>query len=507
MKESCHWVLVEIVFLITTALPTTIECFTQGLQMKLSNIFIGRTSGNNVASMLSALFIGQTFIGSIISPISEGIGSYVNVLCSQAYGAKQYKLVGLYFYRALFLSFLTCVPVFTIFIGVRPIVYLLFKDQELAEYSGSYTDILCFGYPAYLYFKIGIRFLQALNIVWSPTVYLLIGMTLNVIIQYVLIFQYNTSIQGAAAGYVISNYLVALLVFAHIKLSYVHTMVSHEWSVEFISNWHHTARYAVVSVVQWMTSSIPRSILPVVLIGVIERDQRQLAIYSILYSIWWLFAMGSMGFANAITARVGYLLGANQPYLARRATILDIAFAQCTIVLCNIILFFASRPLANLFTTDASFAEDLTWNIRLMSFLINSDVKLIIQGAMNACCMQVILTTVKFIFQLILGSIAAAILVYFVKWKALSILLQFSVTCVICTVIGSIFLLCSDWKKIANYITTNNTDTKTKDYLVSDNHTTRSVLNSKTFLLFRYIACFVISIFVFALTLCLIKYH
>ena len=79
-------------------------------------------------------------------------------------------------------------------------------------------------------------------------------------------------------------------------------------------NWHHTTIYAVVSVVQWMTSSIPKSILPVLLIGVFEKDQRQLAIYSVLYSIWWLFAMGSMGFANAITVRVGYLLGANQPY-------------------------------------------------------------------------------------------------------------------------------------------------------------------------------------------------
>ena len=505
-RQNCNWVLAEIGFLIATALPTTIECFTQGLQMKLSNIFIGRASGSNVASMLSALFIGQTFIGLIISPISEGIGSYVNVLCSQAYGAKQYRLVGLYYYRALFMSFLTCAPVFTVFIGVRPIVYLLFKDRELAEYSGSYTDILCFGYPAYLYFKIGIRFLQALNIVWIPTVYLLIGITLNGIIQYTLIFVYNTGIKGAAAGYVISNYLVALLIFTHIQLSHVHTMISHEWSVEFISDWYHSTRYAAVSVVQWMTSSIPKSILPVVLIGVIERDQRQLAIYSILYSIWWICAMGSMGFANAITVRVGYLLGANQPNLARKVTILDIVFAQFTMVLCSIIVLSASRPLAHLFTTDASFAEDLTWNIRLLSFLINSDVKMVVQGAMNACCMQVIQTTLKFVFQLIIGSVAAVILVHFVEWKAFSILLQFSVTGIICTVIGSILLLCSDWKKIANYITTN-TDDKTMNYVESDNLTTRSILNSKSFLLFRYIACFVISIFVFVITLCLIRYH
>ncbi|KAI6650865.1 MATE efflux family protein [Oopsacas minuta] len=89
------------------------------------------------------------------------------------------KQIGHYFYRALFMSALTCIPVFTILISIRPIVYLVFQDWELAEYSGSYTDILCFGYPAYLYNKIGIRFLQALNIVWGPVLYLLIGITLN----------------------------------------------------------------------------------------------------------------------------------------------------------------------------------------------------------------------------------------------------------------------------------------------------------------------------------------
>ena len=46
----------EIGFLVALALPTSIECFTEGLQIKLSNILIGRTSGNNIDVMLSALF-------------------------------------------------------------------------------------------------------------------------------------------------------------------------------------------------------------------------------------------------------------------------------------------------------------------------------------------------------------------------------------------------------------------------------------------------------------------
>ena len=230
-----NWILEEIWILITLALPPAMESFAEGLQLKLNNIFIGRASTENVAIVLSGLFIGQTVLSVTAFSIAEGFGAYVNVLCSQSFGAKQHKLVGLYFYRALCMSFLTCVPVFTVYISVRPVVYFLFRDHELAEYSGSYTEILCFAYPAYLYSKIGIRFLQALNIVWGPALYLIIGLILNGVVQYILIFRYNTSIQGAAAGYVISNYLVALLVFSHIQLSRIHTTMSHEWSLRFIS--------------------------------------------------------------------------------------------------------------------------------------------------------------------------------------------------------------------------------------------------------------------------------
>ncbi|KAI6650867.1 Multidrug and toxin extrusion protein 1 [Oopsacas minuta] len=495
--RKIHWILEEIVFLFALALPTSIECFTEGLQMKLSNIFIGRTSGSNVALMLSSLFIGQVYIGLIAYPIAEGFGVYVNVLCSQAYGAKQYKQVGLYFYRALFMSAITCIPVFTILISIRPIVYLVFQDWELAEYSGSYTDILCFGYPAYLYYKIGIRFLQALNIVWGPVLYLLIGITLNGIIQYILIFQYNTSMQGAAAGYVISNYLIALLVFSHIQLSHVHKTISHEWSIELISDWYHTARYAVIGIVQYMFGTIPNTIIPLIFIGTIAHDQKQLAIYSILYSVWWVCYLTCAGFSSSITVRIAHLLGANQPKRARNATIVDLIFAQFTLVMCNIIVFVASEPLSYLFTTDPNFAKELTWNIRMFSFVLSTDIKLVIQGVMNACCKQGIQIIFKFIFQIILGTIFAGLIVHFVKWKALGIILQFAICNLLTFTACFLILACSDWEVVALFVSKNTKPLSipeiTSSQTPSITSKTTIFFTSTPFVLFKYIITFVLS--------------
>ena len=454
-RRKIGWILEEIAFLIALALPASIECFTEGLQIQLSNIFIGRASVNNIALILNALFIGQSAIFLISYPIAEGFGVYVNILCSQAYGAKQYKVAGLYFYRALFMAALTCFPVFTIFISARPIVYILFQDWELAQYVGSFTDVLCFGYPAYLYYKIGFRFLQALNIVWGPVLYLIIGNILNGVIQYILIFKYNTSIEGAAAGYVISNYLVALLVFAHIQLSHVHSAIAQEWSVEHVSGWIHTAQYAIVPFFQGLISTIPLTVFPIIFIGLMAHDKQELAIYSIVYSIWWVFNLGTIGFACAATVRVGNLLGANQPKMARNASILYIIFGQLILILCNILLLVTSEPISYLFTTDPTFAKKLTWNIRLFSFLLNSDIRQIVQGVMNACCKQGIQMALKLVFQTIIGTVTAAVLAQFVKWRALSVFMSLTVASFISSIIATFILFCSKWENVAISVSKN----------------------------------------------------
>ena len=488
-----YWILEELIIVFGLAVPVGIECFTEGFQLKLSNLFIGRTSGSEIVKILSGLFIGQTVVAVVAYPISEGFGAYVNVLCSQSFGAKQHKLVGLYFYRALFMSFLTCLPVFAIYTSVHPIVYFLFRDHDLAEYSGSYTSILCFGYPAYLYSKIGIRFLQALNIVWGPALYLIIALILNGIVQYILIFQYNTSIQGAAAGYVISNYLVALLVFSHIQLSRVHTIVSHEWSLLFISDWYHTSRYGGMTIIQSLIGTVPTTIIPILSLIAMANNEKQLAIYSILFSIWWVFATGTVGFGSAVTVRVGNLLGANEPQRAKRAAIVDVCATIVLLGVVNILVYTTRDMLSHLFTTDENFAKELKWNLMVFSFLLNTDVKIVFQGVMNACCKQGVQTLLKFVTQIIIGTAASFLLVHFVEWKGLSILVQFSATNVICCVLALLILYCSDWKSIANTVS-KNTHKYAEEQSINQNHKKPDIQLPKWLVLCRYVSFFVMSI-------------
>ena len=502
-KKHLRWVTNEVKILTTLALPQAILFFTEGLQLKISNVFIGRSSGDNVTLMLSALFLGQVITNCTAFPISQGLSICVNILCSQAHGAKQHRLVGLYFYRAICMAILTIFPISALFISVRPMVYMISKDWELASNAGSYTSIFCFGYPAYVYYKTAIRFLQAQNIVWPPLIYLTLGNILNGVLQYIFIFHYNAGIAGAAAGYVVSMYLDALLIFAHIR--FTQTVASVNWNVEMIREWYHTTKYSISATIQTLASTIMTNFIPYIILGIIAKNRTQLTIFSILYSIWFVLSLFSMGYASAITVRIGNILGANDPAEAKKTAIFGIIYGGICILTTSGLLFAVSEPLGNLFTTDILLRRNLAFSIKILSVTILGDFMFLEQGIMNACCMQQIDAILKIVFRIVLGSVLSFIITNYVEWKALCLLCIQSLMCILCLIFGLVVIFSKNWRYFALKVsknTGNSQRVKTQDRnypkLLSTLYNGK-LLNSEVFLVSRYCSCLLFGALIFVI--------
>ena len=433
------WMWEEIKYLTLLALPISIICLSEGLQMKLSNIFIGRASGSEVSTELSALFIGQVIIMSTAYPITSGLSICVNILCSQAQGAKQHRLVELYYYRVMMLMVLFCFPLFSLYVSVGPIVYHVTQSSELSLGAGRYTTIFCFGFPGYAYYKMSVCYLQSQNIVWIPLVYLLIANLTNGILQYVFIIQLNLGIAGASSAYVISMYVSSVLIFGHIRLFRKDTPQI-GFTIELISKWCHTIQYVVPSIIQTSMGAITANIFPVIMLILMNHDKNELAIYSILYSVWMAFALFTNGYYSALTVRVGHHLGASDTTRAKRAAVFGIIFGE-TVLLCTcIVAFLSSRPLSYLFSTDKNFVEELHSNLKFLPVLILCDVFLFGQGVMNACGLQHTVVAVKFVLMFVLGFILVFFLINYVSWKALFMFTVQSLLRNVCFVIFVIIL-------------------------------------------------------------------
>ena len=495
-------ILEEFKCLTLLALPTSIMCLTEGFQMKLSNILIGRVSGE-VSTQLSALFMAQMFLSCFSYSISEGLALYIMILCSRAHGANKPKLACLYYYRVLMLTILLCFPLFSLFVSVGPIIYFFTQSWELSLGAGSYTTIYCFGFPAYVYYKVSISFLSSQNIVWIQIVYLLIGNLSNALLQYIFIFHYNLGIAGAAASYVISVYIIALLVFAHLRLSH-QLLFQIEFSIEMFGGWYHTAKYVVAAVVQTLTSCIVGTVLPIILLLLVCFDEDELAIYSIMYSVWYLFSLFTSGYSKALTIRVGYLLGADSVTQAKKSAVWGMVLSEIVLIFFAIMLFLFNQPLSNLFTTDERFIEELSYNLRIFPVIILSDVIIFGQGVMNGCGMQRTQAVLKFILLVGFGLVSEFILIKYFTWKALFMYSVQGIIRVLCFVCSVVILFLSDWntfipKKCQNdqlmetlleppilhrkfstpYLTTS------MSYIFK----LRTLSNSKIFVLSRYCTC------------------
>ena len=182
-------------------------------------------------------------------------------------------------------------------------------------------------------------------------------------------------------------YLLCLLLYAHIRFSSVHTLTHVDWTIEMIGEWYHTFQYAMSTTIQMFASIYTSGLIPLIVLGILAHDEWKIAIYSILYSLWFVFYLFAMGYGSAITVRLGNILGSNQPIQAKRAAIFGFTFGGIIVLLESICIIILSEPLANLFTIDPKLASGLSFSIKILSITIFGDTVVLEQSILNACCL------------------------------------------------------------------------------------------------------------------------
>ena len=337
------------------------------------------------------------------------------------------------------------------------------------------------------------------------------GNIFNGILQYILILHYNLGIPGAAASYVISMYLVALLVFIHIRFSRVHVSTAVEFNIELISELFHTAKCAILPMIQTLISTIVFNVFPIVILLFICHSKQQLALYSIMYSLWFIYSLLTLGYGTALTVRIGHLLGAKDATRAKRSAIIGVIFGELVLLVICIGTILLSRPLSHLFTTDINFGKELYYNLLLLPVTMLSDIMYFVQGIMNACGMSYTQAVSKFIFLFVLGFISEYFLTKLVTWKALCLFSIQALANFICFSFGIIKIFSRSWDMFvleprSNLESTDNVSllevppSTVQDSAVVNLYARFKALNySRVYIFSRYIGCMLFGYFVFVL--------
>ncbi|KAL9225331.1 hypothetical protein vseg_001272 [Gypsophila vaccaria] len=272
----------------------------------VTTIFVGHLG----ELQLSGVSISLSVIGTFSFGFLLGMGSALETLCGQAFGAGQVHMLGIYMQRSWIILTLSCVVILPVYIFSTPLLKLLGQEHDIAEVAGNFSILTI---PNLMSLGISFptqKFLQAQS---KVTVLAWIGfLTLisHCFLLWLFIYVFGWGLTGAAMSLNITSWLT---VFA--QLIYVFGWCKDAWtgfsSAAFKDIWAFL-RLSIASAVMlclevWYVMSIS------LLAGGLENAVVAVGSLAICMNINGIEAMVFIGINAAVSVRVSNELGLHHP--------------------------------------------------------------------------------------------------------------------------------------------------------------------------------------------------
>ncbi|KAM4751182.1 multidrug and toxin extrusion protein 1-like [Anableps anableps] len=293
----------ELVQLFKLAGPVVISQLMIFMISFVSMVFCGHLGKTELAGVsLSIAVVNVTGIS-----IGTGLSLTCDTLISQTYGSGNLKRVGVILQRGVLILLLACFPCWAVLINTEPLLLAVKQSPEVARLSQMYVSIFMPALPAAFMYQLQGRYLQNQRIIWPQVVTGAIGNVLNAIINYVFLYPLDLGVAGSAAANAISQYVLAVVLFAYIYLKGLHKATWGGWSLDCLQEWGSFIQLAIPSMLmlclEWWIFEVGGF-----LAGVIS--EVELGANSIIYELAVIAYMFPLGLSAAASVRVGNALGA-----------------------------------------------------------------------------------------------------------------------------------------------------------------------------------------------------
>ncbi|KAF3973101.1 hypothetical protein ACB098_12G055600 [Castanea mollissima] len=276
----------------------------------ITNIFVGHIG----AVELSGVAIALSVIGTFSFGFMLGMGSALETLCGQAFGAGQIHLLGVYMQRSWIILWVTCIILLPIYIFATPILKLLGQEDDVADIAGRFTILII---PQLFSLAINFptsKFLQAQSKVNVMAWIGFVAVILHVLLLWLFIYVFDWGLAGAAIAFDITSWEIAIG-----QVVYVVVWCNEGWTglswLAFKEIWAFV-RLSLASAVMlcleiWYFMSI------IILTGHLDNAVIAVGSLSICMNINGLEAMLFIGINAAISVRVSNELGLGHPRAAK----------------------------------------------------------------------------------------------------------------------------------------------------------------------------------------------
>ncbi|KAK3145011.1 hypothetical protein QOZ80_4AG0321340 [Eleusine coracana subsp. coracana] len=364
--------------------PLIAAWILQNLVQMISVMFVGHLG----ELALSSASIATSFAGVTGFSLLAGMASSLDTLCGQAFGAKQYYLLGIYKQRAIFVLTLVSIVVAIVWFYTGQILLLFGQDPEISAGAGSYIRWMIPALFVYGPLQCHVRFLQTQNIVLP--VMLSSGVTAlnHVFVCWLLVYKLGLGNKGAAVANAISY------------LTNVSILAIYVWLSPACKNtWRGLSKEAFREITNFLRLGVPSALmvclewwsfeLLVLLSGLLPNPKLETSVLSICLNSGSLAFMIPFGLSAAVSTRVSNELGAGRPQAAHLATRVVMMVALVVGILMGLVMILVRNIWGYAYSNEKEVVEYIArmMPILAVSFVFD-DLQCVLSGVARGCGWQ-----------------------------------------------------------------------------------------------------------------------
>ncbi|KAG4981148.1 hypothetical protein AAZX31_12G183400 [Glycine max] len=435
------WIELKLLFFL--AAPAVIVYLINYLMSMSTQIFSGHLGNLELA----AASLGNTGIQMFAYGLMLGMGSAVETLCGQAFGAQKYGMLGVYMQRSTILLSLAGVVLTVIYVFSEPMLIFLGESPRIASAAALFVYGLIpqiFAYAANFPIQ---KFLQAQSIV-APSAYISAAtLVVHLGMSWVAVYEIGLGLLGASLVLSLSWWIMVIGQYVYIVKSERCRRTWQGFTWEAFSGLYGFFKLSAASAVMLCLETWYFQIL-VLLAGLLPNPELALDSLSICTTIsGWVF-MISVGFNAAASVRVSNELGARSPKSASFSVVVVTVISFIISVIAALVVLALRDVISYAFTGGEEVAAAVSDLCPLLALsLVLNGIQPVLSGVAVGCGWQAFVAYVNVGCYYGVGIPLGAVLGFYFQFGAKGIWLGMLGGTVMQTIILLWVTFRTDWTK------------------------------------------------------------
>ncbi|RLN70923.1 hypothetical protein BBJ29_002243 [Phytophthora kernoviae] len=330
---------------------TTILEFLPGF---VSVLLAGNMDSPNAQHYVDAAAISVMLLNVSALSIGLGLASALDTLCSQAYGAKKFDKIGVYFQTGALVLLVALVPMLLINAFAEPILNVLGQDRDVTYLTRDFSRLMLPGLPFLFLYELVRKVLSAQNILKPLVIIAVIANLVNLAAGYGLAYHTSMGFNGIAVARTLGNVTLSLLLVPYFwwnpeKLT---QWWGHGWDLKAAAGYMRLFLRIGFPGMLMMAVEVWAFEILAIMAGVLPDSVTALSIHAVLMNVNVMLYTAFYGIAVAASIRVGNCLGANAPKKARLASYAALVMTVGLALVFVVLLYTFSGQIPRLFIDD-----------------------------------------------------------------------------------------------------------------------------------------------------------